>query len=74
MGLLESLTIPSRPWENVLLDFIISLPKTGDLTSILVVVDRFFKYATFIPTSKQCSEDETTCLFFKNIVKYWGVP
>ena len=53
-GLLEPLLVPSRPWESVSLDFITNLPKTGDLTSILVVVDRFSKYATFIPAPKQC--------------------
>ena len=66
--------VPSKPWKSVSLDFIISLPKMGNLTSILVVVDRFSKYATFILAPKQCAADETTCLFFKNVVKYWGVP
>ena len=51
LGLLESLLVPSRPWDSVLLDLIISLLKMGDLTSILVV-DRFSKYATFIPVRK----------------------
>ena len=68
------MSVPSRLWESISLDFIISLSKTGDLTSILLVVDRFWKYATFIPALKQCLTDETTRLFFKNVVKYWGVP
>uniref|UniRef100_A0A803QVK0 Reverse transcriptase n=1 Tax=Cannabis sativa TaxID=3483 RepID=A0A803QVK0_CANSA len=73
-GLLEPLSVPSRPWESVSLDFISGLPKTGDLNAILVIVDRFSKYATFIPVSKQCPAEETAQLFFKHIVKYWGVP
>ena len=73
-GLLEPLAVPSRPWESVSLDFITSLPKTGDLSAILVVVDRFSKYATFIPVSKYCSAEETARHFFTNVVKYWGVP
>ena len=68
--MLESLHVPSRLWENVSLDFIISVLKMRDLTSMLVVVDRFSKSATFIPTPKQCSVDKITCLFFKNVVKY----
>ena len=66
--------VPSRLWESVSLDFIISLPKTGDLKSILVVVDRFSKYATFIAAQKQCPAEKTTLIFFKHVVKCWGVP
>ena len=73
-GLLEPLPVPSRPWESVSLDFITSRPKTGDLTGILVIIDRFSKYATFVPVSKYCSAEETARLFFRNVVKYWGVP
>ena len=40
----------------------------------MVVVDRFSKYATFIPTSADCKVDEAAHLFFKNVVKLWGVP
>ena len=73
-GLLEPLPTPTRPWESVSLDFINGLPKVGDISSILVVIDRFSKYATFIPTTKYCSAEETARLFFKFVVKYWGVP
>ena len=73
-GLLEPLSIPTRPWESVSLDFITKLPKVGDISGILVVVDRFSKYATFIPTTKHLTAEDTANLFFKHVVKYWGVP
>lgn len=73
-GLLEPLATPTRPWESVSLDFITNLPKVGEVSGILVVVDRFSKYATFVPTSKHCSAEDTASLFFKHVVKYWGVP
>ena len=73
-GLLEPLLIPRRPWESVSLDFISALPKVGELGSILVVVDRFSKYATFIPAPLHCSAEEASKLFLKHVVKYWGVP
>ncbi|KAL0430882.1 UNVERIFIED_CONTAM: Transposon Tf2-11 polyprotein [Sesamum radiatum] len=47
-GLLQPLPIPTRPWESVSMDYISGLPKVGDLGSIIVVVDRLSKYATFI--------------------------
>jgi len=73
-GLLEPLPVPSRPWESVSLDFITHLPKVGEFEAILVIVDRFSKYATFISAPKLCSAEMTAQLFFKHIVKLWGVP
>ncbi|GMP97113.1 hypothetical protein CsSME_00045491 [Camellia sinensis var. sinensis] len=73
-GLLEPLPVPKRPWESVSLDFITGLPKVGDIGTILNIVDRFSKYATFIAAPKYVSAEETAQLFFKHIVKYWGVP
>ncbi|KAH6787578.1 hypothetical protein C2S52_007130 [Perilla frutescens var. hirtella] len=72
--LLEPLPIPSRPWKSVSMDFITGLPKVGDLDAIVVVVDRFSKYATFVPAPKTITTEETTQLFFKHIVKFWGLP
>lgn len=69
MGLIVPLPIPFRPWESISLDFISALPQVGNYGSILVVVDRFFKYGTFILAPKHCSAEETTHLFFKYIVK-----
>lgn len=59
--------------ENVSLNFIAELPRVGEFDHILVVIDRFSKYATFVPMSKYCSTEETAKAFFKNIMKYWGI-
>ena len=73
-GLLEPLSIAECPWDNVTMDFIIGLPKSEDNNSIIVVVDRFSKYATFIAVPTDCTAEETTRLFLKHMVKYWGLP
>ncbi|KAL0444386.1 UNVERIFIED_CONTAM: Transposon Tf2-11 polyprotein [Sesamum latifolium] len=73
-GLLQPLPIPTRPWESVSMDYISGLPKVGDLGSIIVVVDRLSKYATFIAAPKHVTAERTAHLFFKHIVKYWGLP
>ena len=73
-GLLKPLPVPSRPWENMSLDFITHLPKVGEFEVILVIVDRFSKYATFISDLKLCSAEIIAQLFFKHIVKLWGIP
>ena len=73
-GLLEPLPISERPWESVTMDFIVGLPKADGFGSIMVVVDRFSKYTTFIPATKECPVEEAARLFLKNVVKYWGIP
>ncbi|KAA0031680.1 reverse transcriptase [Cucumis melo var. makuwa] len=55
------------------MDFITHLPKVGDFEAILVIINRFSKYAIFVPTTKLCSIELTAQLFFKHIVKLWGV-
>ncbi|KAL0311493.1 UNVERIFIED_CONTAM: Transposon Ty3-G Gag-Pol polyprotein [Sesamum angustifolium] len=71
-GLLQPLPIPKRPWESVPMDYIFGLPKVGDLGSIIVVVDRLSKYATFIAAPKYVAAEGTTHLFFKHVAKYWA--
>lgn len=73
-GLLEPLPVAERPWNSITMDFISALPKSDGFGSIMVVIDRFSKYGTFIPCPKDCTAEEAARLFFKNVVKYWGLP
>ncbi|GJZ46202.1 putative nucleotidyltransferase, ribonuclease H [Tanacetum coccineum] len=68
-GLLEPLPIPKGPWESVSIDFITCLPKSEGGGSIIVVVDRFSKYETFIAAPSDVTTNDKTKLFFKNVVK-----
>lgn len=74
IGLLEPLPIPSRPWESISMDLITGLPEADGFATIIVIIDRISKYATFIPASKHCPAEETARLFVKHVVKYWGIP
>ena len=56
------------------MEFIIGLPKSEDSGSIIVVVDRFSKYATIIAAPTNCTAEEMVRLFLKHVVKYWGLP
>ncbi|KAE8668158.1 hypothetical protein F3Y22_tig00112344pilonHSYRG00099 [Hibiscus syriacus] len=73
-GLLEPLPVPQRSWDSITLDFISALPKSEGYDLIMVVVDRFSKYWTFIPCPKDCTAEAAARAFFKNVVKHWGLP
>lgn len=73
-GLLQPLPVPEKPWVCVSMDFITGLPKVDGMRSIMVVVDRFSKYAVFIPAPHECNAEVAADLFYKFVVKYFGVP
>lgn len=56
------------------MDFI-GLDESGEeLGSILMVVDRFSQYATFIVASMDCTAEEAACLLIYHVVKFLGHP
>ena len=46
-GLLAPLPVPEMAWTHISMDFVEGLPKSNSKDVILVVVDRFTKYANF---------------------------
>ena len=73
-GLLEPLPIAEKPWDSVTMDFITCLPNSEGFGTIMVVVDRFSKYATFTATTANCKAKEAARAFLRDVVKYWGIP
>ena len=57
---MEPLPTPECLWESIL----------EGHGSIIVVVNKFFKYATFITTLVDCTTEETVGLFLKHVVEY----
>jgi len=57
-GLLKSLPIPSRPFESINMDRITHLPLSSGHDAILVIVDRFTKFALFIPVWDDINGEE----------------
>ncbi|KAK9217719.1 hypothetical protein WN943_006347 [Citrus x changshan-huyou] len=72
--LLQPLSNPKRLWQSISMDFTSGMAKSKGQKSILVVVDRFSKYAIFMPAPHACPADKAAELFFKHVVKYFGVP
>jgi hypothetical protein len=56
------------------MDFIKGLPKFKQFSVILVVVDRYTKYAHFIPFKHPFNTTKVAQLFMNNIVKLYGIP
>jgi hypothetical protein len=73
-GLLQPLEVPSQVWAGISMDFIEGLPKVGGTSVILTVVDRFSKYAHFIPLGHSYTAASVACAFFDCIVRLHGFP
>ena len=75
-GLLQPLDVPYRPWESISMDFIVDLPNDQDHTQVWVIVDRFTKYAHFIPLKTHTSNPtkELAKAFAKEIWRLHGLP
>jgi hypothetical protein len=72
-GLLQPLPVPSQSWHTVSLDFIEGLPKSKTFTTILVVVDKFSKYAHFIPIAHPYTALSIAQVYLDNVYKLHGL-
>ncbi len=73
-GLLQPLSVPSRPWSHISLDFVSGLPPSQGNTVVLTVVDRFSKATHFIPLPKLPSARETASAVIDHVFRIHGLP
>jgi hypothetical protein len=73
-GLLQPLPIPAGAWQTVTMDFIEGLPTSGHANCIMVVVDRFTKYAHFIPLHHPFTAAKVAAAYLDNVFKLHGLP
>lgn len=73
-GLLQPLPMTNQAWRQISMDFIEGLPKSRAKDVILVVVDRFTKYAHFIDLSHPYTASTVANLYWKKIHNLHGIP
>lgn len=73
-GLLQPLPIPSGVWQDISMDFIESLPVSKGSDVILVVVDRFTKYAHFLPLKHPFSALQVAESYLNRVASLYGMP
>ncbi|KAE8694183.1 hypothetical protein F3Y22_tig00110788pilonHSYRG00591 [Hibiscus syriacus] len=73
-GLLQPIPVPNNAWEVITMDFIEGLPPSTKYKCILVVIDKFIKYAHFLPLSHPYTVVEVAKVYLDQVYKLHGPP
>jgi hypothetical protein len=74
-GLLQLLSILEWKWDDISMDFIVSLPMTArKFDSIWVIVDRLSKSAHFIPVNTKYRVEKYAEIYIAHVLCLHGVP
>jgi hypothetical protein len=66
--------IPPAIWRDISMDFIVGLPKSGNKSVIMVVVDHLSKYAHLCALQHPFTASTVAQIFMDNIFKLHGMP
>jgi hypothetical protein len=72
-GTLQPLLIPPAIWKDISMDFITSLPKLGNKSAIMVVVDCLSKYAHFYALQHPFTTSMVAQIFMDQVFKLHGM-
>lgn len=73
-GLLQPLPVPRASWEIISLDFMEGLPTSNSVNAVMVVVDKYSKFAHFVPLRHPFIAVSVAQLFFDHIYRLHGLP
>jgi hypothetical protein len=72
-GTLQPLSIPPAIWKDISMDFITILPKSGNKSVIMVVVDRLSKYPHFCDLPHPFTASTMAKIFMDQVFKLHGM-
>jgi hypothetical protein len=73
-GTLQPLSIPPIIWKDISMDFITSLPKSGNKLVIMAVVDHLSKYAHLCSLQHPFTTSTVAQIFMDRVFKLHGMP
>jgi hypothetical protein len=73
-GLLQHLPVPDGAWQIISMDFIEGLSVSSSYNCILVIVDKFTKFAHFLPLKHPYTPASVAKVFLDSIYKLHGMP
>jgi hypothetical protein len=79
-GEMQPMELPREPWTNISMDFVTGLPLSKDpatelsYDSILVIVDRFTKYAIMIPFRRDYNAQQLAYVIKDRLIRDHGIP
>jgi hypothetical protein len=73
-GTIQPIPIPPSIWWDISMDFIVGLPKSGNNTIIMVMIDHLSKYAHFCALKHPFTTSTMAHVFMDNIFKLHGMP
>ncbi|WVZ96162.1 hypothetical protein U9M48_041833 [Paspalum notatum var. saurae] len=73
-GLVLPLPVPPSAWQIISMDFVEGLPRSSGHDCILVVVDKFTKYAHFLALAHPFNAARVAKVFFDQVYRLHGLP
>lgn len=77
-GLLNPLTVPTRPWEKIGIDFVGPIPESknrdGSFNSITVIIDLLTAMVHLVPSRVDYTARQVAELVFEHVYKLHGLP
>ena len=77
---MQPMELPTEPWTDISIDFVTGLPWSKDPTTgltydaILVIVDRFTKYAIMIPFRRDYTAQQLAYVLKDRLIREHGIP
>ena len=79
-GDMQPMELPTEPWTDISMDFVTGLPLSKDpvtglaYDAIMVIVDRFTKYAMMLPFRRDYTAVQLAHVLKDRLIRYHGIP